>query len=67
MGGSVRTNGVQRDMAVFRKSSCYILQYDQLHPLFTVTETLNMAAALKFGPGMARKARQIAVCLLLKI
>ncbi|KAF4520802.1 hypothetical protein B566_EDAN002380, partial [Ephemera danica] len=61
MEGEICTNGVPRDMAVFRKNSCYILQSDQLHPLFTVSEVLHMAASLKLGPGTSSKSRSIAV------
>ncbi|XP_065340095.1 ATP-binding cassette sub-family G member 1 [Cloeon dipterum] len=61
MKGSVRVNGVERNLSTFRKSSCYILQSDQLHPHFTVLETMDMAANLKLGPGVGKKARKIEV------
>jgi ATP-binding cassette, subfamily G (WHITE), member 1 len=61
MKGSVKVNGTERNLSAFRKSSCYILQSDQLHPHFTVLETMYMAASLKLGPGVGKKARQIEV------
>ncbi|XP_059477501.1 ATP-binding cassette sub-family G member 1-like isoform X2 [Neocloeon triangulifer] len=61
MKGSVRVNGMERNLSTFKKSSCYILQSDQLHSHFTVLETMYMAASLKLGPGVGRKARKIEV------
>jgi ATP-binding cassette, subfamily G (WHITE), member 1 len=66
MKGSVKVNGTERNLSAFRKSSCYILQSDQLHPQFTVLETMYMAASLKLGPGVGKKARQIEVSAAIK-
>lgn len=66
MKGSVKVNGTERNLSAFRKSSCYILQSDQLHPHFTVLETMYMAASLKLGPGVGKKARQIEVRLTMR-
>ncbi|XP_012285822.1 ATP-binding cassette sub-family G member 1 [Orussus abietinus] len=45
----------------YKKSSCYILQEDQLYPLFTVNEAITMAADLKLGSSLNRKAKQMLI------
>ncbi|XP_066601383.1 ATP-binding cassette subfamily G member 4 [Prorops nasuta] len=45
----------------YRKESCYIQQDDQLHPLFTVNEVMTMAADLKLGNSLNRKAKQMLI------
>ncbi|GLV37362.1 uncharacterized protein CBL_10671 [Carabus blaptoides fortunei] len=44
----------------YKKESCYILQDDRLAPLFTVEESMNLAANLKLG-GLSPKAKQIVI------
>lgn len=63
MGGSVYSNGVERKQKVgaFKKESCYIMQDDQLCPLFTVLEIMTMAADLKLGNSLSDKAKLILV------
>lgn len=46
---------------VYRKESCYIQQDDQLHPLFSVSEVMTMAADLKLGNSLNRKAKDMVV------
>ncbi|XP_971735.2 ATP-binding cassette sub-family G member 1 [Tribolium castaneum] len=41
----------------YKKQSCYILQDDQLAPLFTVAEIMNMAADLKLGHSISSKRK----------
>ena len=50
VSGTVRTNGVPRNLKTFRKSSCYIQQDDRLQPLLTTSENMQIAADLKLPP-----------------
>nr|XP_033335894.1 ATP-binding cassette sub-family G member 4-like [Megalopta genalis]XP_033335895.1 ATP-binding cassette sub-family G member 4-like [Megalopta genalis]XP_033335897.1 ATP-binding cassette sub-family G member 4-like [Megalopta genalis] len=45
----------------YKKQSCYIQQDDKLHPLFTVLEAMRMAANLKIGSSLSRKARDMLI------
>lgn len=49
---SKRVNGL------CRKDSCYILQDDQLCPLFTVSEIMFIAANLKIGKSMTKSSKE---------
>ncbi|KOX79142.1 ATP-binding cassette sub-family G member 4 [Melipona quadrifasciata] len=45
----------------YRKQSCYIQQNDCLLPLFTVSETMWMAANLKIGESLNRKSKEMLI------
>lgn len=49
IGGTVYTNGLERNLNAFRKLSCYITQDDRLQELLTVWENMKIAADLKLG------------------
>ncbi|KAK9508093.1 hypothetical protein O3M35_007830 [Rhynocoris fuscipes] len=53
--GKVLINEKERCCATER--SCYIMQEDNLHPLLTVREIMNMAATLKLGAHHSKKFR----------
>ncbi|XP_034826907.1 ATP-binding cassette sub-family G member 1-like [Maniola hyperantus] len=59
--GLITTNGVPRDLKLFRKLSRYIMQDDLLQPLITVQEAMAMAADLKLGSEMSLRRKKIIV------
>lgn len=59
--GKILVNGVQRNMHVFRKLSCYIMQDDHLLPHLTVKESISLAANLKISRSVSKENRQKAV------
>lgn len=59
--GKILVNGASRDMRVFRKLSCYILQDDHLLPRLTVREIVTIAASLKIPTKVTKKEKQQAV------
>ncbi|XP_015607145.1 ATP-binding cassette sub-family G member 1 [Cephus cinctus] len=64
LGGKISylgSDGGEHQWNVYKKESCYIQQDDQLHPLFTVAEVMHMAAELKLGSSLNRKAKQILI------
>lgn len=68
MKGTIRstcdsTQQNKKGSAEYKKESCYILQDDQLVPLFTVSEIMGIAADLKLGQGISEKAREMLVSL----
>lgn len=54
-------NGGKHTWNEYRKESCYIQQDDRLNPLFTVLEMMKMAANLKIGSGLSRKAKEMLI------
>lgn len=63
MKGCIYKNGIERrsNQSAYKKEICYIMQDDQLHPNFTVMETMTMAADLKLGRSISDKAKLILV------
>ncbi|KAF4518788.1 hypothetical protein B566_EDAN005409 [Ephemera danica] len=56
--GSILVNRKQRELASFRRDSCYIMQDDRLQPLLTTGENMYIAAHLKLGPDVPEKQKQ---------
>ncbi|GAB0089083.1 ATP-binding cassette sub-family G member 4 [Sergentomyia squamirostris] len=50
VNGAVYVNGRIRNLASFRKMTCYITQDDHLQVLLTVLENMRIAADFKLGP-----------------
>ncbi|CAH1160279.1 unnamed protein product [Phaedon cochleariae] len=58
VGGTVYVNGRPRNLEEFRRSSCYITQDDRLQPLFTVQESMKIAADLKLPVDIGDKKKE---------
>ncbi|XP_054713006.1 ATP-binding cassette sub-family G member 1-like [Uloborus diversus] len=58
VSGEILVNGKERDMGVFRKLSCYIMQDDHLLAHLTVRESIYLAACLKVPSTISKKERE---------
>lgn len=45
--GKIMTDNKPKDMELFKKQSCYIMQEDHLHEKLTVREAMEFASKLK--------------------
>ncbi|XP_063618823.1 ATP-binding cassette subfamily G member 4-like [Cydia splendana] len=61
VSGRVTVNGHARDMHVFKKLCCYIMQDDMLQPRLTVIEAMRIAANLKLGKELGRAEKHLIV------
>ena len=65
VSGKIEVNGKTRNITSFRRSSAYIMQDDNLHPLLTVQEAMNIAANLKLDTSPAEKNQIVSFFLFL--
>ena len=61
VSGTVQTNGAPRNLRLFHKLSCYIMQDDLLQPRITVLEAMTIAAELKLGSELSARQKRLAV------
>ncbi|XP_052132803.1 ATP-binding cassette subfamily G member 4 [Frankliniella occidentalis] len=61
VSGTIQTNGQPRNLRLFHKLSCYIMQDDLLQPRITVHEAMMVAAELKLGSEMSARQKALAV------
>ncbi|CAB3376237.1 Hypothetical predicted protein [Cloeon dipterum] len=57
--GVVTVNGAKRNLSMFRKQSCYIMQDNQLHDNLRVSEAMRLAANLKLPKDCENKQQII--------
>lgn len=58
MTGKILLNGRERNMAKYRSSICYITQEFGMLPVFTVQESLYVAARLKLNSKLFSKTEK---------
>ncbi|CAH2076871.1 unnamed protein product, partial [Iphiclides podalirius] len=61
VNGSIEVNGQTRDMRLFKKLSCYIMQDNLLQPRLTTLEALRIAADLKLGTDLTKNDKDLIV------
>ncbi|GAB6027728.1 hypothetical protein CHUAL_001964 [Chamberlinius hualienensis] len=66
VSGNVLMNNHERDLHVFRKLSCYIMQDDHLLPHLTVKEAMMCSANLRL-PGKTKDEKQLVVNEILEV
>ncbi|KAK0175174.1 hypothetical protein PV327_008947 [Microctonus hyperodae] len=58
-------NYINRDttqsLNIYKKAACYIQQDDQLHLLFTIIESMRIAADLKIGNSLNKEAKELLI------
>lgn len=57
--GNIMVNSKTRNLSEFRRLSAYIMQNDNLQPLLTVQEAMNVAAELKLTASHQQKKQKI--------
>ncbi|KAL1505777.1 hypothetical protein ABEB36_005261 [Hypothenemus hampei] len=55
--GEIYVNDNIRDLSLFRKQACYIMQDDHLQPLLTVYEAMTIASDLKLSNTLSRQEK----------
>lgn len=57
--GNIMVNSTVRNVTEFRRLSAYIMQNDNLQPLLTVQEAMNVAAELKLTVSHRQKRQKV--------
>lgn len=59
--GEILVNNEPRNMALYHKLSCYIMQDDLLQPYLTVDEAMSISADLKLGKELKKEDKKLVV------